>query len=111
MWIIGSRKYESARELLEDIDYTDVISHDEFNEWFNDRYGSVWVAGRCYDAAEVLEAMDEDDYELEYVLYVGDKAEDLIDEWIPKLEDMLPTEIVELFGLYDVEYEEDEEDA
>lgn len=51
MWIMGSRTYESATDLLEDIDYTDIISEDEFDEWFNNKYGTVWVGINCFDAS------------------------------------------------------------
>ena len=111
MWIMGSRTYESPTDLLEDIDYTEIIGEDEFNEWLDNKYGTVWVGINCFDASEVLKQCDEDEHYMEYLAFVGDRAADLMDEWLPKLESMLPTEIVELFDMYDVEYVEDKEDA
>ena len=111
MWIMGSRTYKSPTDLLEDVDYTEIINQDEFDEWLDNKYGIVRIGINCFYTSEVLKRCDENEYYMEYSAFVSDKAEELMDEWLPKLESMLPTEIVELFDMYDVEYVEDEEDA
>lgn len=99
---------EAAAYIYDDDYFSD--SYGDFDEWFNEVYGSIDIAGQTFMAADILHDMDDDGYLSEFRSWQESCLRDNRDDAIYELNRMSPDES-QWIGSYHVFcYEEEEEE-
>lgn len=70
---------DSVIEYCVSCDYFEE-NEDDFNEWFDENEGSVYIAGYSFDASEALKTLDEDAYREELSNWAENQADEAWDE-------------------------------
>lgn len=103
------RYYNDLVELLEYVfDPEYYNDSDETNQFINNEYGSISIDGYDYDAAEILENLNQDRYYEIQDRLAREKAEALKAEYRRILEHMEPGESLEIEN-FTIEYFENKE--